>query len=337
MITDAIAKLIHGQNLNREEAKAVFNEIMSGQATDAQIGGYLVAQRMRGETVSEITGAVEVMRAKVTTIPVKSLDCIDTCGTGGDKSGTFNISTASALVAATCGVPVAKHGNRSVSSQCGSADVLAALGVKIDLNPEQVAECIDTCGIGFLFAPALHGAMKYAIGPRREIAQRSIFNVLGPLTNPAGARRQVMGVFDKNLTEDLAAVLAELGSVHVWVVAGADGLDEITLTTTSKVTEYHSGQFNTFELDPRQYGFSLCNSEDLKGGSTEQNAQIIKDILQGKPGPKAEIVTLNAGAAIYVGGKASDLQHGVDQARFALKNGRAYQTLLNLIEKSQSF
>ena len=336
MIVEAIGKLVQKEHLTQEQSKAVFNQIMCGEATDAQIGAYLIAQRLSGETQAEIAGAAEVMREKATPIPVKSESIIDTCGTGGDKSNTFNVSTTCAFVLAAAGLAVAKHGNRSVSSSCGSADVLQELGVNLDITPTQVAQCVDEIGIGFLFAPKLHGAMKHAIGPRKEIGQRSIFNLLGPLTNPAGAKHQLMGVFDGNYTSILAHVLGDLGANHAWVVHGEDGLDEITLTASTKVAEYKDGKVNEFTINPVDLGYKLCTKEELAGGSLATNAQIVKDILNGMPGPKKEIVELNAGAAIYIGGKASSLAEGVAKARAIIDSKKALKKLEELKQLSNS-
>ena len=336
MINDAITSLINGNNLSTETTIEVFNEIMEGKATDAQIGAYLVAQRMVGESESEITGAAQVMREKATHIPLKATNIVDTCGTGGDKSGSFNISTTCAFVVAGAGVPVAKHGNRSISSKCGSADVLMALGINLDLTPEQVGNCVDEINIGFLFAPKLHGAMKYAIGPRKEIGQRSIFNVLGPLTNPAGAKRQLMGVFDASLTETLARVLGNLGAEHVWLVAGEDGLDEITISGNTKISEFKDGTVKTFTIKPEDYGFESKGLETIKGDTAEENAGILKSILQGKTGPERDIVLLNAGATIYLGGKAKSFEEGIELAKESIDSGKALKALESLAEVSNA-
>ncbi len=337
MIVKAIGKLINAQHLSIDETVQVFEQIMSGSATDAQIGAYLIAQRMCGEGIEEITGAATVMRAKATPIPTHRQELVDTCGTGGDSSGTFNISTASAFVAAGAGVPIAKHGNRSISSKCGSADVLNSLGLNLELNSNQVGQCIDDIGIGFLFAPMLHGAMKFAIGPRKEIGQRSIFNVLGPLTNPAGAKRQVMGVFDSGLTETLAEVLANLGADHVWVVHGLDGIDEISLCAVTKVSEYSHGMHNNFELDPRDYGFEFCQPKDLAGNTPDENAGIIRKIFEGELSPRRDIVILNAAAAILTSGLASSFEEGLEAATKSIDEGQALKKLKDLITKTNSF
>jgi anthranilate phosphoribosyltransferase len=327
----AISRLISGGHLSLQESREVFEMIMSGQATDAQIGAYLAAQTMVGETLPEILGAAQVMRAKATPIPCKNTDLVDIVGTGGDHSGSFNISTASALVAAGAGVRIAKHGNRSVTSKSGAADALKALGVNIEVDPVEVAQCVDEVGIGFLYAPLLHGAMKYAIGPRRELAIRTIFNLLGPLTNPAGAKRQVMGVFSEVYVKDLAQVLLDLGSDFVWVVNGQDGLDEISLCEPTWVAEGAMGQVRSFELDPRQYGFTFCAPEALKADGPEHSAQIIREILDGVRGPARDIVQLNSGAAIWVSGLARDYGHALELAAQSMDSGAAKSVLEQLV------
>ncbi len=329
-IQDAIAKLIEGEDLTREETVGVMDQIMSGDATDAQIGAFLVALRLKGETVDEIAGAAEVMREKATRIETGHEVVVDTCGTGGDHSGTFNISTAAAFVVAGAGLCVAKHGNRAASSLCGSADVLKALGVNIEAPPETVGRCLDDVGIGFLFAPALHGAMKYAIGPRREVGIRTIFNALGPLTNPAGAQRQVIGVYSGALTESLAEVLGRLGSEHAFVVHGSDGLDEVTTTGSTQVSELRDGSVSTYEITPEAFGFARADADALKGGDEETNAGIVLSVLRGDPGPRRDIVLLNAAAAVVAGGLAGDMAAGVEVAREAVDSGRAMEKLEGL-------
>ena len=336
MIQEAIRDLIAGTDLGRARTRAVMEQIMSGQATDAQIGAFLVALRIKGETIDEIVGCAEVMREKATPITTTSLDLIDTCGTGGDASGTFNISTTVAFVACGAGLSVAKHGNRSISSQCGSADVLAALGVNVEASPEKVGECIDEVGIGFLFAIALHGAMKHAIGPRRELATRTVFNILGPLTNPAGAKRQLLGVFDGALTEALAGVLRELGSDQALVVHGSDGLDEITLTGPTQVSELRDGQVSTRQIHPGDFGLQTVSAEALKGGDADYNARILREVLDGEKGPQRDVVLLNAAAAIVVGGLAEDITAGLEVARKSIDSGKARQALDRLVEVSNS-
>ena len=336
MIQEAIGDLIAGADLGRARTRAVMDQIMSGQATDAQIGAFLVALRIKGETIDEIVGCAEVMREKATPITTTRPDLIDTCGTGGDASGTFNISTTVAFVACGAGLAVAKHGNRSISSQCGSADVLAALGVNVEASPEKVGECIDEVGIGFLFAIALHGAMKHAIGPRRELATRTVFNILGPLTNPAGAKRQLIGVFDGALTEALAGVLRELGSEQALVVHGSDGLDEITLTGPTQVTELRDGQISTRQIHPGDFGLQTVSAEVLKGGDADYNARILRGVLDGEEGPQRDVVLLNAAAAMVVGGLAEDITAGLDVARASIDSGKARQALDRLVEVSNS-
>ena len=330
----AIAKVIDGDDLRRDEMVDVMNQIMSGEATDAQIGAFLIALRLKGESVDEIAGAAAVMREKATPIATEHDVIVDTCGTGGDHSGTFNISTTAAFVAAGAGLCVAKHGNRAATSQSGSADVLMALGVNIEASPETVSQCLDEVGIGFLFAPALHGAMKYAIGPRRELGVRTIFNALGPLTNPAGARRQVIGVYSAALTETLAGVLATLGAERAYVVHGADGLDEMTLTGPTKVSELKDGAVSTYRVSPGEVGLGQARADALKGGDADSNAAITLSVLKGAEGPARDIVLLNAAAAIVAGGKASDLREGVQAAAEAIDSGRAMAKLEALIEAS---
>ena len=336
MIQEAIKDLIAGADLGRARTRAAMDQIMSGQATDAQIGAFLVALRIKGETVDEIAGCAEVMREKATPIATTRPDLIDTCGTGGDDSGTFNISTAVAFVACGAGLAVAKHGNRSISSHCGSADVLAALGVNVEASPEKVGECLDEVGIGFLFAVALHGAMKHAIGPRRELATRTVFNVLGPLTNPAGAKRQLIGVYDGALTEALAGVLGQLGSERALVVHGSDGLDEITLTGPTQVSELRDGRVSTRQIDPRDFGLQLAPAEALQGGDAAYNARILREVLDGREGPRRDVVLINAAAAIAVGGRAEDTTAGLELARASIDSGRARQALDRLVEVSNA-
>ena len=336
MIQEAIRDLIVGADLGRAKMRAVMEQIMSGQATDAQIGAFLVALRIKGETIDEIAGGAEVMREKATPIVTVRPEVIDTCGTGGDDSGTFNISTTVAFVACGAGLAVAKHGTRSISSQCGSSDVLTALGVNVEAAPEKVGECIDEVGMGFLFAIALHGAMKHAIGPRRELATRTVFNVLGPLTNPAGAKRQLLGVFDGALTEALAGVLRELGSERALVVHGSDGLDEITLTGSTQVSELKDGQVSTRQIHPGDFGLQTVSAEALKGGDADHNARILRGVLDGEEGPQRDVVLLNSAAAIVVGGRAEDITAGLEVARESIDSGKARQALDRLVEVSNS-
>ena len=332
MIAESIGRVIEGKNLPESEMMGVMNQIMGGEATPAQIGSFITALRMKGETVEEITGAARVMREKAVKIKTGSAIVVDTCGTGGDGANTFNISTTAAFVVAGAGLTVAKHGNRSVSSNCGSADVLKALGVNIDADVNMVERCLEENGIGFLFAPLLHGAMKYAAGPRKEIGIRSIFNVLGPLTNPAGACSQVIGIYSKDLTEKLAAVLGKLGSKHAFVVHGEDGLDEITLTCRTKVSEMREGKVDTYRIEPEDFGMKRCRAQDLLGGSPEENASITMGILKGEKGPKRYIVLLNAAAAIVAGGKADTLQEGVQVGMESIESGAAMKKLDGLVE-----
>lgn len=332
MIKEAISKIVKNQDLTEVEMIEVMNEIMTGAASPGQIGAFITALRIKGETVDEITGAARVMRNKAAEIDVKGKKVVDTCGTGGDEAMTFNISTASAFVAAGAGLTVAKHGNRSVSSRSGSADVLNALGVNIEAEIARVEECLQKIGIGFLFAPLLHGAMKYAAPVRKEIGIRTIFNILGPLTNPAGARCQVIGVYDDSLTDMLGKVLANLGSEHAFVVRGEDGLDEITLTTETKVTELKDGKLRAYRIKPEDFGFKRCRPVDLKGGDPEQNAEIIRAVLKGKKGPQQDIVLLNAAAAIVAGGVANSIEEGISCARGSIDSGRALDKLIKLVE-----
>ena len=331
MIQEAISKLIEKKDLAMQEAEEVMNEIMSGKCTDAQIAGFLVALRLKGETIDEITACAKVMREKAFRIkPKNHSKLVDVVGTGGDKSGTFNISTVSSFVVAGAGVPVAKHGNKGVSSKSGSADVLTALGVRIDLEPNKVEKCIEEVGIGYMFAPAFHGAMKYAIGPRRELGVRTVFNILGPLTNPAEAPYELMGVFDEKLVEPLAEVLGKLGCEHALVVHG-NGLDEITIEARTKVAEYKDGHVTTYEIKPTDFGIKLASLGDIKGGSPEDNAKIALDILKGKEkGAKRDVVLLNAGAALYVAGKAKSIKEGIKLAADSIDSGKALENLNKL-------
>lgn len=330
MIREAIAKIIKSTDLTEHEMMEVMNQIMTGAASPAQIGSFITALRMKGETVAEVTGAARVMREKATRIEAPAENVVDTCGTGGDESMTFNISTAAAFVAAGAGVPVAKHGNRSVSSKCGSADVLKALGVNIEAEVSRVEECLREAGIGFLFAPLLHGAMKYAAPVRRELGIRSIFNILGPLTNPAGAARQLIGVYDPALTDIMAKVLFNLGSVHAFVVRGEDGLDEITLTGETRVTELKDGSIRTYHIKPEDFGFARCSPAELKGGEPDMNARIILDVLGGRRGPARDVVLLNGAAAIVAGGKAGRLEEGIALAHGSIDSGEAMKKLERL-------
>jgi anthranilate phosphoribosyltransferase len=337
MIVPLLGKLIQGQNLTFGEMQGAMGSLMEGGLTPAQIGAFLMGLRIKGETPTEIAAAVSILREKATVVPTSAKPLVDTCGTGGDHSGSFNISTAAAIVAAGGGVAVAKHGNRAMSSKCGSANVLQELGVNLELTPEQVGECVDQCRIGFLFAAKLHASFKHVGGPRQELGQRTIFNLLGPMLNPARAKRQLIGVYDLNLTTTLAYVLKELRSEHVMVVAGTDGMDEISLTAPTKVAELKDGEVLEYIFNPQDLGFSLCTAADLMGGDAAVNAAIIRGVLDGKPGPAADIVILNAGAALYVGGLATDLQGGVGLARKSIASGAARKTLDAWVSRSRSY
>ncbi len=337
MIKEAINKVVSGQHLTQDEAVSLMDDIMSGKATDAQIASLITALRIKGETVDEITGFAKVMRQKATPVKTGHPLLLDTCGTGGDGSHTFNVSTTVAFVVAAAGVPVAKHGNRSVSSRSGSADVLEALGVNINLTPEQVGKCIDKVGIGFLFAPALHGAMKYAIGPRREIGIRTVFNILGPLTNPAGAQRQILGVYDPNLTEVMAGVLANLGTESAFVVHGDGGLDEVSISGPTKVSEVRDGRVITYYLDPKNYGIEYAGLERIKGGTAEENAAITRSILEGEKGPRRDIVLLNAAVALLASGLVKTVEEGLEKAASVTDSGAAVRKLDELVEFTQKF
>jgi anthranilate phosphoribosyltransferase len=327
MLKGAIENLLEGKHLSENEMMDAMESIMDGEATPALIGSFLTALKIKGETSDEITGGARVMIKKAEKIDLNDLYTLDTCGTGGDCAGTFNISTGVAFVAASAGIPVVKHGNRSVSSKSGSADVLEALGVNISLLPRQVEECVKSQNIGFLFAPTFHKAMKYALGPRKELGFRTIFNILGPLTNPANAKSQVLGVFDENLTEPMAKVLLNLGVDHAMVVHGMDGLDEITTTNKTKITEVKNKEVRTYYISPEEYGFTRCQRKDLQGGDAIENAEIIKNLLQGQKGPKRDIVLFNSGAALYVGKKASSLEEGINIARELIDGGYALKKL----------
>ena len=341
MIRETINQLLEGQSLPAEQAEVVMDEIMTGSATPAQIAGFLVALRVKGETADEITGCARAMRRAAVPVRPERTDVIDTCGTGGDRAGTFNISTTTAFVVAGAGLGVAKHGNRSVSSRSGSADVLEALGVNINLTPEQAARAIDEIGVGFIFAPNFHPAMRYAIGPRRELGVRTVFNVLGPLTNPAGAAAQLLGVYDPSLTEVLAHVLQQLGSRAAYVVHGFGGLDELTTAGPNQVScfgiEPGNGHVVTETLDPRDLGFAPARPEDLRGGDPDENALITRDVLAGEDhGPRRDVVLLNAAAALVAGGAAADLKEGVAHAAESIDSGAAMHALDGLIAYSQN-
>jgi anthranilate phosphoribosyltransferase len=346
MIKKAIARVVEHENLSEGEMIEVMDQIMSGGATQAQIGAFITALRMKGETVDEITGAARVMRERATPIRVGrgvvdidrddiNIDqetILDVVGTGGDGTNSFNVSTTVTFVVSACGVKVAKHGNRSVSSLCGSADVLEKLGVNLDVTPETVERCIDQIGVGFLFAPALHGAMKYAIGPRREIGIRTIFNILGPLTNPAGAECQVMGVYREDLVAPLANVLRRLGCRRGFVVHGMDGMDEVTLTAATTVAEVTPGGVQIRLFSPEELGFDLCSMDELRGGDAVANAEIVRQVLAGEQGARRNIVLLNAAFALVAAGKADTLAAGVAMAEEAIDSGRALAQLEKLVK-----
>ncbi|MEJ2200940.1 MAG: anthranilate phosphoribosyltransferase [Desulfuromonadaceae bacterium] len=349
MIKTAIAKLVERRSLSEAEMIEVMNQVMGGEATPAQVGAFITALRMKGETVDEITGAARVMRARATPIRVgRALDIdreeinldretiLDTCGTGGSGTRSFNISTTVAFVVAACGAKVAKHGNRSVSSACGSADVLERLGVNLDVSPQVVERCIDEIGVGFLFAPALHGAMKHTIGPRREIGIRTIFNVLGPLTNPAGADRQVLGVYREELVEMLARVLVQLGCRRGFVVHGLDGMDEITLSAPTRIAEIRDGEVVLATVAPEDFGLPRCPLAELQGGDAEQNARIVREILSGVSGPKRDVVLLNSAFALLAAGLAEDVPAGLRAAAAAIDEGHALAKLTALVERTNA-
>ena len=346
IITEAVRALVDRKDLSRIEAAAAMEAIMSGAATNAQIAAFLTALRMKGETVEELIGFAQVMRQKAVKVRTRAGEVvgatgtdremlIDTAGTGGDASGTFNVSTATAFVVAGAGLKVAKHGNRSVSSLCGSADVVETLGINIELPPAKVARCVDEVGIGFLYAPLLHTAMKHVMAARREMGIRTVFNMLGPLTNPAGANAQVIGVYSDALTEPLARVLAELGTLRAFVVHGADGLDEISISGPSHISEVHEGVVRSSTVRPEDFGLSRATIQDLRGGDREEKAEIIRRVLAGEPGPRRNIVLMNAAAALVVGGKARDFKEGVALAARSIDSGAAAAKLAGLIALSQ--
>ncbi|HEX2925709.1 MAG TPA: anthranilate phosphoribosyltransferase [Ruminiclostridium sp.] len=335
MIQEAIYQVINKQNLSLEQTKTVMEEIMEGRATNAQIGSFLTAMRMKGETIDEITACATVMRDKCTKIhPDK--DVLDIVGTGGDEAYTFNISTVSSFVVSAGGVPVAKHGNRSVSSKCGSADLLEALGINITLTAEQSAQILDKIGMCFMFAPTYHASMKYAAPVRRELSVRTIFNILGPLANPAGANMQLLGVYDENLVEPLARVLANLGVKRAMVVHGHDGLDEVTLCDTTTICEVNNGKLNSFFLSPEQLGLEKCLSRDLVGGDPQENAGIARDILNGTKGPKRDVVVLNSALCLYMSHNQITLRECVKMAEDLIDSGSARTKMENFIELSNS-
>ena len=337
MIKEAIEKISEGVHLSEKEAGDVMLDIMQGNASDAQIAAYLMGLRMKGETVEEITGSVLTMRSLAQRVHVSDPMVVDTCGTGGDRANTFNISTTAAFVVAGAGMTVAKHGNRSVSSRSGSADVLSALGVNINLTPNRVSDCINEIGIGFLFAPLFHGAMKHCAKPRSEMGIRTLMNIMGPLANPAGATIQVLGVYDKALTEKLAQVLIRLGTQHGFVIHGLDGLDEITLTTNTYVSEGKTGRVSSYTISPKDFELDPVRPQELKGGDPKDNATIIQDILRGKKGAKREIALINAAPAFVACDRAKTLKEGYLEAKRIVDSGAAQEKLEKLIQYTQQF
>ena len=349
MIKKSIAKVVSGEDLTQGEMEETMEEIMTGKATPAQIGSFITALRIKGETVDEITGAAKVMKAKANKIQlnnhlvnidrdeinVEDETILDTCGTGGDSTNTFNVSTATAFVAAGAGVKVAKHGNRAVSSLCGSADVVKNLGVKLDINHSSVESCIREVGIGFLYAPLFHGAMKYAAGPRQEIGLRTIFNLLGPLTNPAGATAQILGVYSPDLTEKMANVLGRLGTREAFVVCGEGTFDEISICGPTRISHLKDGSVNTFNMTPEEYGFKRATPEAIKGGNARENARIIRAILDGEKGAKRDMVLLNAAAAFVAAGLDGDFNGGIERARDSIDSGHARKKLDALVSFTQ--
>lgn len=337
MIQEATKKISSGKDLEQEEIQAVMEEIMSGKVDTPLIVDFLTALNKKGESVEELTVAVSVMRRYVTKIHTGKKIILDTCGTGGDRKSTFNVSTIVAFVACGCGITVAKHGNRSVSSCCGSADILEALGININLSPKNLEKCLDDIGIAFLFAQNLHPAMKFAMPARRQMGTKTMFNILGPLTNPAGATHQLVGVYDQRWTKILVQVLANLGTVHALVVHGEDGLDEITTTAKTYISEANKGKINSYEISPEDFGLKKTKLEDLSGGNISENIKILLDILQGKSGPKRDIVILNAAAAIYAADKAKSIKEGIKLALESIDSGRALEKLELLKEYSHKF
>jgi len=333
----AIKAVTEKQDLTREEMTEVMNIIMTGQATDSQIGGFLIGLRMKGETVDEVVAAASVMRELSTKVSAPDEYLVDTCGTGGDASGSFNISTASVFVTAAAGAHVAKHGNRSVSSKSGSADVLETAGVNLDITAEQVGDCIKNTGAGFLFAIKHHGAMKHAIGARKEMGVRTIFNVLGPLTNPAGAPNQVIGVFSKDWVEPLAQVLKQLGSRHVMVVHADDGMDEISIASNTTVAELKNGEIKTYTIQPEDFSMQKADLSSIKAADSADSLSIIKSVFENTAGPARDIVCLNAGAAIYVAGLVESLAEGVEKAREVIADGSAKAKFNALVEYTNQF
>lgn len=336
MLQEIIKKIIDEEDLKEEEAYNAMNEIMRGKAANSQIGGFLIALRMKGETSEEITGFAKAMRDNAVPLKLHSHYVIDTCGTGGDGGRTFNISTTAAIVAAAAGVKVAKHGNRAVSSKSGSADVLEKLGFNINLKPEDAKKCIDEKGMAFLFAQRYHSAMKNVAGPRRELGTRTVFNLLGPLTNPAFVKGQVLGIYDKNLTHVVAEVLMNLGCERAMVVCGEDGLDEISTTSPTYVSELKNGEISDYKINPEDFEMSFSSISDIAGGTAYENAQSILEILQGSKGPKRDIVLINSGAALYVGKACESMAEGIDMAKEIIDSKKAYEKMKELIDYSRS-
>lgn len=345
-IIDGIKKVVEGRHLERSEAEELMSEIMDGKATDAQIASFLTALRMKCETVDELIGFAKVIRAKASPVSLRFSDAtlaggeagqtiVDTCGTGGDAAGTFNISTTAAFVVAGSGVRVAKHGNRSVSSICGSADVIEALGIRLDLSPDSIGRCIEEVGIGFLYAPLLHDAMRYVVHARREMKIRTVFNLLGPICNPAGAKSQILGVYDEDLTDIMARVLCELGTDRAFIVHGSDGLDEITVTGESKISEVRDGEVRTYYVTPEDFGIERAGMSEIQGGDTPRNAEIVRNILAGEAGARTDVVLLNAAAGLVAGNRAGSLREGIDLARESIGSGRAMDCLNSLIKLTQ--
>ena len=335
MIQQAISTVVSGQDLSGEDAARVMEEIMTGEATPAQFGAFVTALRLKGETAEEIAGMARVMRAKALHVQSDG-DLVDTCGTGGDGAHTINVSTIAAFVVVGAGLKVAKHGNRAITSACGSADVLEAAGVKIDLGPEGVERCIQEVGMGFMFAPTFHPAMRFAGPLRREIGIRTVFNILGPLTNPAGARSQVLGIADGSLGENMARVLQHLGSQHALVVHGEDGLDEISIAAPSQIWELQNGSIRGYTVTPEDLGLTRASADAIRGGSAEENVTAMNRVLSGEKGPHRDVVLLNAAAALAAGDAVQDLRQGITQASEAIDSGRAMEKLHALAELSQT-
>lgn len=336
MLQEAIKKITDGENLSEGEAYTSMNEIMQGLGTDSLIGAFLSGLRVKGETIDEITGCARAMRDNAKTVKLKSKYAIDTCGTGGDGGRTFNISTAVAIIAAAGGVKVAKHGNRAVSGRSGSADVLTELGINIDLDPGMAAKCIDEKGMAFLFAQKYHSAMKNVAGVRKELGIRTIFNILGPLSNPASVKGQFLGVYNKNLTNTLAEVLLRLGCEKGLVVHGEDGLDEITTTGMTFASEVKNGKVSDYVIDPREFGIKIADAKDIKGGTAKENADMIMNILRGQKGSKRDIVVINSAAALYIGNACSNIREGIALAEDIIDSGKAYDKINELIEYSRA-